>query len=330
MFQSRGRGGLNVWTLPMRAGFLQRTRQPIQLTAGPLEYSGPVPSRDGRQIFAAGAKQRGEVVRYDLNSKQFVPFLSGISAFNPTFSSDGNWVAYASYPDHSLWRSRSDGTDRLQLTYPPVKVAFPFISPDGKRIAYGDSKGDIDVISMDGGPPQRVVNDGRSFAANWSVDGNVLVFANYSDNDHPELQFFDMRTGQRSVVPGSRDLMGGQWLSENVLVGARPDLTDLLLFDTKTQKWTELVRGTKTGTVVNWAHSPDHKFLYYTTGGDDPKVIRVRLADHRLETLASLKDLRLAAGPGGDTQISVAPDGSPVFTRGIGTQEIYALTVKWP
>jgi hypothetical protein len=30
------------------------------------------------------------------------------------------------------------------------------------------------------------------------------------------------------------------------------------------------------------------------------------------------------------TQINVAPDGSPVFTRDIGSQEIYALTVKWP
>jgi hypothetical protein len=30
------------------------------------------------------------------------------------------------------------------------------------------------------------------------------------------------------------------------------------------------------------------------------------------------------------TEVGVAPDGSPVFTRDIGTQEIYALTVRWP
>jgi hypothetical protein len=30
------------------------------------------------------------------------------------------------------------------------------------------------------------------------------------------------------------------------------------------------------------------------------------------------------------TQISVAPDGSPVFTRDVSTEKIYALTVKWP
>ena len=70
---------------------------------------------------------RGELVRYDMKSHQFVPFLSGISAISPTFSKDGQWVAYTSYPDHTLWRSRSDGTERRQLTYPPMEVAsLPF------------------------------------------------------------------------------------------------------------------------------------------------------------------------------------------------------------
>jgi hypothetical protein len=48
------------------------------------------------------------------------------------------------------------------------------------------------------------------------------------------------------------------------------------------------------------------------------------------KTIASLKDLRQAPGPIGNTQIGVAPDGSPIFSRDIGTQEIYALTLKWP
>ncbi len=32
----------------------------------------------------------------------------------------------------------------------------------------------------------------------------------------------------------------------------------------------------------------------------------------------------------GDTQINVAPDGSPIFTRDTGYQEIYALNIRWP
>jgi hypothetical protein len=70
-------------------------------------------------------------VRYDLTARQFVPILSGDSATDLTYSTDGKWVAYASYPERSLWRSRSDGTDRVPLTYPPMEVVEPFISPDG-------------------------------------------------------------------------------------------------------------------------------------------------------------------------------------------------------
>jgi WD40 repeat protein len=293
-----------------------------------LSYSGPVASRDGKQIFAAGTKQRGELVRYDGNSKLFVPFLSGISAFNPTFSRDGKWVAYASYPDHSLWRSRSDGTDRLQLTFPPVRVQYPFMSADGKSVAFGTSEAEIYVISMEGGPPQKVA-DKRAFAASWSPDGNLLVYADYSDALHTKFQLLDLRTGNRSVVPGSQDLIGVQWVAEDMLVATTRDHSKVLMFDVKTQQWSDLVPGPISGGLVNWAHSPDYKYVYYATGGAEPQVLRVRLADHKVETITSLKDLPRATGPDGNTQISVAPDGSPVFTRDTGTQEIYALTLKW-
>jgi hypothetical protein len=70
--------------------------------------------------------------------------------------------------------------------------------------------------------------------------------------------------------------------------------------------------------------------VYYTTGGAEPQALRIRLADRKVETIASLKDLRRALSPDGNTQISVAPDGSAIFTRDIGTQEVYALSLKWP
>jgi hypothetical protein len=103
---------------------------------GPLSYAQTISSRDGTQLFAVGTKSRGELVRYDAQSKQFVPMLSGISASDVSFSADGRWASYVSYPEGTLWRSRADGTERLQLTYPPMVVAFPFISPDGKRVAF--------------------------------------------------------------------------------------------------------------------------------------------------------------------------------------------------
>jgi Tol biopolymer transport system component len=327
VFVKRNRGRQDLWMLDMRAGAFQRSRNPVQLTNGPLSYEDPVVSRDGKRIFAIGTKQRGEVVRYDPNSKQFLPFLSGISAFGLTFSSDGKWVAYASYPDHTLWRSRSDGTDRLQLTYPPERVLYPFISPDGKRVVYGNSDSETYVISMDRGVPQKVIAE-DSVAANWSPDGNLLAFTDTHDPAHLQLQILDLRTGARSVVPGSQGLVGGQWIARDTLVARQLDTSRPVVFDMKTQKWSELP--TAPTTFVNWVHSPDYKYLYFATGGTDQQISRMRLADRNVETITSLKDLRQTTGPDGNTQISVAPDGSPVFTRDIGTQEIYTLTLKWP
>ena len=169
-----------------------------------------------------------------------------------------------------------------------------------------------------------------SSSGNWSPDGNLLVFNNARDPAHHQLQFFDLRTGERSVVPGSQDLIGGQWVSENALVATPLNGAKLEIFDIRTQKWSDLVPGKLPGSVVNWAHSPDYKYVYYTTGGAQPEALRIRLADNKVETITSLKDIRRASGPDGNTQISVAPDGSAIFTRDVGTQEIYALTLKWP
>ena len=159
LFQRRHEGRRDLWLLPTKTRFFQRSYQPIQLTNGPLSYTRRAVSRDGQQIFALGIKERGELVRFDVGANQFVPFLSAISAFNPTFSRDGHWVAYTSYPDHTLWWSHP----------------------------YGNVKGEIYVISMDGGLPQRIVEKDAN-GANWSPDGNLLVFANARDAAHPELQ----------------------------------------------------------------------------------------------------------------------------------------------
>jgi Tol biopolymer transport system component len=93
VYQSGTDAQSDLWLLPMQTGIFHRTRDPIRLTNGPLPYSRPCPSRDGKQIFAFGTKARGELVHYDLKSKQFVPFLSGISATDPT-SSSGTSKAY--------------------------------------------------------------------------------------------------------------------------------------------------------------------------------------------------------------------------------------------
>ena len=130
-----------------------------------------------------------------------------------------------------------------------------------------------------------MVVEGNAGAANWSADGNLLVFETARDPTHPESQFLDLGTGKRSVVSGSQDLEGGQWVSEDMLVAAPLNGTKLMIFNVKTEKWSDLVPGKVPGSVVNWAHSPDYQYVYYTTGGAEPQAMRIRLADRKVETM---------------------------------------------
>ena len=95
----------------------------------------------------------------------------------------------------------------------------------------------------------------------------------------------------------------------------------LQVFDLATRKWTELER-----VFVGYpSWSRDSKYVYFDSPEGEPGFYRVRVADHKLERLFSLKNVRLAAGWTG-----LAPDDSPLVLRDVGTQEIYALDWQLP
>jgi Tol biopolymer transport system component len=142
----------------------------------------PVPDSNGHKLYVFGVQQRGELVRYDAKSRQFQPFLSAIGAEQVDISTDGQWVTYTLYPEGSLWRSKLDGSERLQLTRPPAQAIAPRWSPDGKRIAFSISMAgkpqNIYSLSFDGGAPEQLTTGDRvDVYPSWSADGESVVFA---------------------------------------------------------------------------------------------------------------------------------------------------------
>jgi eukaryotic-like serine/threonine-protein kinase len=120
------KSGTNIWALAEKENlFGKADSQPVQLTSGPMAFFSPLPSKDGKKLFVVGTLARGELTRYDTRSAAFVPFLSGISADSVSFSKDGQWVAYVSFPEGTLWKSKLDGSQRIQLNLPAAHRRVP-------------------------------------------------------------------------------------------------------------------------------------------------------------------------------------------------------------
>ena len=221
VFGSPHAGNTNsLWAIREKIGFRRnRNSEPVQLTTGPNNMYSPVPSRDGKKLFAIHGASQGQLVRYDAKSQQFVPYLSGISATQLGFSKDGQWVAYLSYPDGTLWRSKVDGTERLQLTSSPMTALQPQWSPDGKQIAFAANMpgkpSHIYIVSADGGELEEVSHGARSehFPA-WSRDGESLFFGNFRSEPAKVRAIYrlNLKTSQLTTVNGSE----GMWCAQNL------------------------------------------------------------------------------------------------------------------
>jgi hypothetical protein len=68
----------------------------------------------------------------------------------------------------------------------------------------------------------------------------------------------------------------------------KPGNEGFATFDFETQKWSLLVKGI----FQHWMTSIDGEYLYLMAGGNDPKILRVRLSNGTLDTVASLKNFR--------------------------------------
>ena len=284
------------------------------------------------------AQVRGELVRYDSASHEFTPYLSGISAMGVNFSRDGKWVTYVTYPEGTLWRSKVDGSERLQLTFPPLLVCQPRWSPDGTRIAFvalqPGKPWSVYVIPADGGSPERPIPGDRDTAdPNWSPDGNSLLFGRYPTHEPPgagpmDLEIVDLRSHAISKVPGSEELWGPRWSRDGrhilaVIASRRPA-------DAVRRQDPEMDRASKNRVQAGRSGlARETTSTFWTLRAEASKgIFRARISDHKLEQMTSLKDVRQAPGCGSWT--GLAPDDSPLLIRDAGTQDIYALDWEAP
>ncbi len=331
-------GTKDLWAVRDTHHPFQRKAVPVQLTTGPLWYMNVAASPDSDRIFANGELLQGELVRYDAKARQFVPYVSGVSAGEADFSPDGQWIVYVKYPELTLWRSRIDGSERMQLTYWPVYATLPHWSPDGKQIAFvGTEYGKrwkIFLISPEGGTPQEALPEDRQEAdASWSPDGKQIAFGRPTlgmDLGGLEIQILDLATRHVSRVPDSKSLFSPRWSPDgHYLAALTADSRKLVLFDFKTERWSDWLQ-TDDGTIGYPVWARDGKSIYIERFmAAEPSMHRLKLGSNRSERFLSWNDLHRFGGVWGSWS-GVAPDGSVLTVRDVSSHEIYALDLQLP
>jgi WD40 repeat protein len=271
-FASLGNDGYNLWGVTGSGWSPYRSvSRPARLTNGPLQFQFSIPSKDGKQIFALGETSRGELSVYDAKSDEFRPYLNGISAGFLDFSRDGQWVAYVSHPQGDLWRSRLDGTERLQLTFPPMSpIINPRWSPDGRFIAFTEwapPNNKIYVVSADGGGVMPLVaGDFQPLDPTWSPDGKSIAYGGAAQvGPATEIRILNLDTKQSRTIPGSQHLFSPRWSPDGRYIAAdSDDATKLFLYDFQKPAWKQLpLPPLRRSGQVGWpAWSHNSRYLY--------------------------------------------------------------------
>jgi Tol biopolymer transport system component/DNA-binding winged helix-turn-helix (wHTH) protein len=317
-----------IWALEEPRGLFARSRVPVQLTSGPTRWGRPVPSRDGKKIYAMGATQYGELSRFDEKSGRMEPYLGGISAEGVSFSPDGRFIAYVSFPEGILWRADRDGSHRVQLTDPPLYPSMPRWSPDGDQILFFAAKENDTaksyIVSSQGGAPRPILPEDNGSEANpdWSPNGRRIVFDSWTGNA-PEIRIVDVASGKVSTLPGSEDEWSPRWSPDGRFIAALgAGASNLTIFDVETQRWS-VVQREEIG-LPAW--SRDGRFLYFLSINDGRGVFRIRPTGGKVERVVDLKEFH-ATGVFG-YWMGLDPDDVPMLLRDVGGIEIYALDLE--
>jgi Tol biopolymer transport system component/DNA-binding winged helix-turn-helix (wHTH) protein len=330
VFQSRRFGHSDLW---MRDETSLGAAAPVQLTNGPLDYESPVTSPTGRRVYFIGANANIELLRFDSQLKQFVGLENALSSPSlNVYSRDGQWVAWLSLMDGSLWRSRVDGSERLRLTSSPIRVFMMRWSPDNKQLAImaqqPGSPWRIYLEDAAGGRLDPILNDTRSEAdPNWSTDGTSLVFGRapeaMSTGQEPQaIHLAKLATHEATEIPGSTGLFSprlsptGRYIAA-INVASR----SLMLFDRQTSTWRKL----SDHEVGDPLWSADGRYIYFQDDHELGKPIyRVDIASGALDRVATLDSLRPLAAL--DYRlVSLAPGDLPVVSAWTSNVNLYSI-----
>lgn len=328
----------SLWIMEENRGLFGRhTGSPIQLTAGPIAFDHPNAIPNGSRIFAIGSHNEYQLLRIDPKTSAKTAMLAESGATDMDFSLDGQWVVYAARENGTLWKSRIDGSGKVQLTAGATGAFAPHWSPDQKQILFTgfllDSQPRLYVVSAEGGSPKSVLpsnNKWASVSGDWRTDGRQIVLdvQEMESSREPDIRILDLESGKLTKLLDSDGLIEPRWSADGRYIAAlNPKKKQVLLYDCKLEKWSVLSEANFPA-ALRW--SPGGDALYYQDVDEvEESIYRVPMATRETERVVRLGDL-LSSGAARGMFTGLSPDGSVYVTVDHGDVDVYAVDLKLP
>ena len=134
--------------------------------------------------------------------RRLTPQTPGTGALSPTWSPDGQRIAYVKSHDRSdkadLWLMNADGSGKRRVTY-VGNAEEPAWAPDGRSLAFSHN-GDIFVRDLDRGTRKRLTRTARLNESHpdWSPDGRRIAY----ELNNPSPRAFPFQTYDVYVMDG--------------------------------------------------------------------------------------------------------------------------------
>jgi len=328
----------SLWLTEENRGLLHRkTGDPVQLTTGPIALDHPIATPDGKRVFAIGSHDEYQLLRIDPKTSAKTAMLAESGATDMDFSLDGKWVVYAARENGTLWKSRIDGSGKVQLTAGATGAFAPHWSPDQKEILFTgfllDSQPRLYVVSAQGGTPRNVLptnNKWASVSGDWRTDGRQIVLdvQEIESGRPPDIRILDLDSNKLTKLLGSEGLIEPRWSADGRYIAAlNPQKKQVHLYDCKLERWAVLAEANFPATL-RW--SPSGDALYFQDVDEvEQSIFRVPMATRETERVVRLGDL-LSSGAMRCMFTGLSPDGSVYVTVDHGDVDVYAVDLRLP